>query len=228
MKRLPRLWFTTTRRDRKTMTATVNPQNEEPMAQRFGIELPYTMTLRVRGVRPFLFSRMDIEGYDAEGGPGSKRKPRLRPEYDTMVWRTDDGQLAMPVRNLIASVAAAGKYFKSPISGNGSAKPTLLEGLVEGADLGSFGVGSWDVIDFRHARYADIKRSPKPTYRPRLEIGWLYEAPLAVTTPELYGPAKLLEIISRASVVMGIGDGRTIGMGRYVIDGYDLEEGLPW
>lgn len=199
-----------------------------PMAQRFGIELPYTMTLRLRGVTPFLFNRMDIEAYDREEGPGSKRKPRTRPEYESMVWRDDSGHLAYPVRSVIASIGRAGKYFKSPIASNGSATPTLFEALVPGQEDGSFGVDKWDAIDFRKANHGDIKRTPKPTYRPRLEIGWLWVGTVSITVPELYGPAKLMEIITRAGTVMGIGDGRKIGFGRYVLDGTDLSEGLPW
>jgi hypothetical protein len=208
------------------------------MEQRFGVELPFTMTLRIRGVSPFLFNRMDIEAYDREAGPGAKRKPRARPEYESMVWRDEGGALALPARNLISSIVSAGKYYKSPIAGNGSATPTLRDALVPAGELGRFlqpnGNGrrapldAWDTVDFRQARHGDMKGTPKPTYRPRLEIGWLFEAPIAVTTPELYGPVKLLEIISRAGAVMGVGDGRKIGFGRYVIDSYDVAEGLPW
>jgi hypothetical protein len=212
-------------------TASKSREGEEAkgaLAQRFGVELPYTMTLRVRGVTPLLFNRMDIEAYDQEAGPGAKRKPRARPEYESMVWRAEDGTLAMPTRNLIGSIVAAGRYYKSPIAGNGSATPTLREALVPTEELGTFGVETWDVVDFRQAKHGDMKGTPKPTYRPRLEVGWLYAAPLSVVTPELYGPAKLLEIVSRAGAVMGLGDGRKIGFGRYVIDGYELAEGLPW
>lgn len=211
-----------------TQTDQDHHDDNGTMPQRFGIELPYTMTLRVRGVTPLLFNRMDIEAYDQEGGPGAKRKPRSRPEYESMIWRDEDGRLAMPVQNLIGSICAAGKYFKSPIGGNGSATPTLRESLVPAGEFGHFGVTDWDTVDFRHARHGDRKGTPKPTYRPRLEIGWLFEAPLAVTIPELYGPVKILEILSRAGAVMGIGDGRKIGFGRYVIDSYDIAEGLPW
>jgi hypothetical protein len=199
------------------------------MPQRYGIEIPYTMTLRIRGVRPYLFHRMDIEAYDREEGPGGKRKPRARPEYESMVWRDDEGQLAMPTINLIASIVEAGKYYKSPIAGNGSATPTLRGALVPTErEYGSFGVEDWDCIDFRKANHADMKRTPKPTYRPRLEIGWSYETTIAVVTPELYGPAKLLEILTRAGSVMGVGDGRKIGFGRYVLAGHEIEDGLPW
>ena len=201
---------------------------DDGLQQRFGVELPYTIVLRLRGVRPLLFNRMDIESYDAEGEPAAKRKPRARPEYESMVWRDDDGNLAIPVTHVVASIVHAGKYFKTPIGSNGGATATLREALVPGAEYASFGVKEWDCIDFRKCNYANKDRSPKPTYRPRLEIGWLAEAPIAVTSPELYGPAKLLEIISRAGSAMGIGDGRKIGLGRYVLDSHALEEGLPW
>lgn len=214
-------------------TATKDKQRngepaDEAMEQRFGIELPYTMTLHLRGVRPVLFNRMDIEAYDQEGGPGAKRKPRARPSYESMIWRDEEGNLALPVMNVIASIVSAGKYFKSPISSSGSATPTLREGLVPAAEYASFGVDDWDEIDFRQAKFGDMKGTPKPTYRPRLEIGWLLSVPLSVVTPELYGPLRLLEITTRAGAVMGVGDGRKIGFGRYVLDHYEIEEGLPW
>lgn len=211
---------------------------DDAIEQRFGIELPYTMNLRLRGVTPFLFNRMDIEAYDRDSGPGAKRKPRSRPGYETMIWRNDDGELAYPGANVVASIVAAGKYFKSPIASNGSATPTLREGLVPAGELGRFlvpssngkvdGLVDWDCIDFRHARHGDRKGTPKPTYRPRLEVGWCLAVSFSVTTPELWGPAKLLEIISRAGTVMGIGDGRKIGFGRYVTDGHEVQDGLPW
>jgi len=224
----------------KTKPKTSETNGDGLLPQRFGIELPYTITLRLRGVTPFLFNRMDIEAYDREEGPGAKRKPRTRPEYESMIWRNDDGALALPVANVIGSIAAAGMYFKSPIGGNGSATPTLRRALVPAEEFATFRAphsrnGSseaplqeWDVIDFRKANHGDRNRTPKPTYRPRLEIGWLLVAVVSVTTPEIYGPAKLLEIISRAGAVMGVGDGRTIGFGRYVLDGHETIEGLPW
>jgi len=210
---------------------------EDKLEQRFGIELPYTATLRLRGVTPFLFNRMDIDAYDREEGPGGKKKPRSRPEYESMIWRAEGGSLALPTRNVIASIVAAGKYFKSPIASRGGAGATLREGLVPAEEMALFFslngrtetvTQTWDTVDFRQARYGDQKGTPKPTYRPRLEIGWLCVAQLSVTTPELYGPAKLLEIVSKAGVVMGIGDGRKIGFGRYVLDGSEFAEGLPW
>lgn len=202
--------------------------NGNGMPQRFGVEMPYTITLRLRGVTPLLFNRMDIEAYDSEGGPGAKRKPRVRPEYESMIWRDEDGKLALPTANVIASLVAGAKYFLSPIAGKGSATPTLREALVPVEEWATFGVEEWDAIDFRQARHGDMKGTPKPTYRPRLEIGWLLLARLGVVTPELYGPAKLLEIASKSGAVMGVGDGRKIGFGRYVLDGHEAEDGLPW
>ena len=51
---------------------------------------------------------------------------------------------------------------------------------------------------------------------------------LTIVIPELYSPAKILEITARAGSVMGIGDGRKIGFGRYVTDGHEIDQGLPW
>lgn len=211
--------------------ATAQAAEAQPLEARYGIEQPYTMTLKLRGVTPFLFNQFaDLEGYASENGVAGKRKPREREvkDYEKMVWRDDEGNLALPTQNVISTIIAAGKYFKSPIAGSGGATTTLREALVPGAEYATFGVPEWDCIDFRLARNSDMKRSPKPTWRPRLEKGWLVVAQVGVVVPELYGPAKLLEVISRAGLVCGIGDGRKLGLGRFVSDGIEIEEGLPW
>lgn len=205
---------------------------EEHLEARYGIEQPYTITLRLRGVTPFLFNRFaDLEGY-AEARVAPSRKPRVAEvrDYEQMVWRTDNGNLSIPTRNVIACVIAAGKFFKSPIA-SGGATNTLRDALVPVPDteaLSEFSTGKWDCIDFQLCRNSDMKRSPKPTWRPRFEKGWLLTAEIGVIVPEFYGPAKLLEIIARAGTTSGLGDGRRIGFGRFVSDGMEIAEGLPW
>jgi hypothetical protein len=209
-------------------TATAATDDKDPVPQKFSIQLPYTIEIGIRGVTPFLFNRMDIESYDAEQGPGEEKKTRARPEYESMVWRTPEGELGLPVANFIGSVCSAGKYYKGPLGGNGGATTTLREGLVAMTDLASFGVKNWDCIDFRKANFGNRQRSPKPTYRPRLEVGWLLTMNINVVSPQLFSPTKLLEIVNRAGAVMGVGDGRKIGFGRYVVNHNQVVDGLPW
>jgi hypothetical protein len=203
---------------------------EEHLEARYGIEQPYTVTLRLRGVTPFLFNKFaDLDGY-AEARVAPKRKPREREmtDYESMVWRSDSGSLAIPTQNVISSFVSAAKFFKSPIASSGGATTTLREALIAAEESAEFDVSAWDCIDFRLARNGDMKRSPKPTWRPRLEKGWLVTVHIGVVLPELYGPAKLLEIITRAGTTSGLGDGRKIGFGRFVLDGMSESEGLPW
>lgn len=204
--------------------------SDEHLEARYGIEQPYTVTLRLRGVTPFPFNKFaDLEGY-AEARVAPKRKPREAEvvDYEAMVWRDDEGNLGLPTQNVIASLVGAARYFKSPIASSGGATTTLREALIPAVETASFDVSAWDCIDFRLARNGDMKRSPKPTWRPRMEKGWLVTAQIGVVLPELYGPAKLLEIVSRAGTTSGIGDGRRIGFGRFVSDGMELSDGLPW
>lgn len=203
---------------------------DEHLEARYGIEQPYTVTCSFRGVTPFLFNRFaDLQGY-AEARVAPKRKPREaeQTDYDAMVWRTDDGALGLPTQNVIAALVAAATYFKSPIASSGGATRTLRDALVPAHETASFDVSAWDCIDFRLARNGDMKRSPKPTWRPRLEKGWRLTAHIGIVLPELYGPAKLLEIMNRAGTTSGFGDGRKIGFGRFVPDGMEIAEGLPW
>src|SRR6266540_3761005 len=171
--------------------ATVELEQPDGLEQRYGIELPYTVKLRLRGTSPFLFNRMDIDAYDREAGPGAKKKPRERAAYESMIWRDEQGKLALPTRNVIGSIASVGKYFYGPTRGKSTMKAPVQEGVVPGEEYAHFGVDSWDAIDFRHAKHGNTAKTPKPTYRPRLEIGWALETTLLVTVPEVLGPATL-------------------------------------
>lgn len=207
------------------MAKVVEPRDQSlPML--YGDFEPYTATVTVRGLMPLLFNHLD--NYEEED-PGEAKAPRKPPaDYEALVWRNDDGELALPTANLIASIVSAGRYFKTPIGRSGGATNTLREALIPAQDHGSFGVKEWDCIDYRIARYAGKTRAPKPTWRPRLEKGWVFTTSFAVITPELYGPARLLEILTHAGRVCGIGDGRKLGFGRFAPDGFDVADGVIW
>lgn len=210
--------------------AAVIEAEQDHLEARYGVEQPYTIEVQLRGLTPFLFNRFaDLDGY-AEKRVATKRVPTADDtrDYEAMVWRTDDGKLGLPNLNVIASTVNAGRYFKSPIAGSGGATTTLREALVAGQEYASFSSDEWDCIDFRLARNGDMKRSPKPTYRPRMEVGWSLTANIGVVTPELYRPTKLLEVINRAGTVGGVGDGRRIGFGRFAIEHFEVADGLPW
>lgn len=205
-------------------------EKSKPLQPLYGDSPPYTIEVSLLGVTPLLFNQFaDLEGY-AEEGVSGKKKPanRKRHEYEAMVWRDEKGGLAIPTGNVIASICYAGRYFKSPIASQGSARNTLGEALIPAAEYASFGKSEWDAIDFRLARNGDMKRSPKPTWRPRMEIGWQITAHIGVISPEFFTPTNLAEIIARAGASCGIGDGRKIGMGRFVPNGMTVAEGLPW
>lgn len=199
---------------------------EKPLELLYGEFAPYTVTFSLRGLRPFLFNALHTYTEEDAGEAKTPRKPPK--DYEQMVWRTDDGELALPIAHVIASIAHAGRYFKSPIARAGSAKTTLQEAMVPGVEDASFGIKDWDAVDFQIARYAGRSRAPKPTWRPRLEKGWTLTGTFSVITPELYGPAKMLELLTHAGRVCGVGDGRKLGFGRFAPDGFETEDGLVW
>ena len=146
--------------------ATKVKSGEKPLEFLYGEYAPYTLHLTIRGVMPLLFNNNDDY---AEENPGEQKSTRKAPlDYERFIWRNDDDELALPTANLIASIAHAGRYFKTPIGANGSAKTTLQEAMVPAQEMGTFGIKAWDCIDYRIARYAGKSRAPKPTWRPRL------------------------------------------------------------
>lgn len=210
-------------------TADKQPAKKDPNAPlqpAYGEFPPYRVGFTLRGLKPFLFNR--FVDYPEEDVAGAKT---VRPKHDpeSLVWRNDEGHLACPTYFVIASIINAGRFFRSPIAAKGGATNTLRTAFnIDEESLATFSVGDWDSIDDRMGKNSDRNHTPRRIKRPKLEKGWRLTGEFEVITPELYGPAKVLEVLTTAGRICGIGDGRLIGFGRFAPDGFTIEEGLSW
>jgi hypothetical protein len=191
------------------------------------LETPYTLGFTVKGVKPFFFNRYDVDGFYVSDSspPGSRARREHNPE--TLVWRNGAGELALPALEFHKALSAAGRYMKDP-SGTGrkSAKPFLGEALVPDEELCSFGVTEWDEIDVRPVRLKNGSVIPKA--RPILVPGWSVSVHISVTMPELLSPAQVAQLMTRAGQCRGLGDGATIGYGRFVVVKVSEPAELAW
>jgi hypothetical protein len=195
-----------------------------PLAE---LETPYTIGFEVRGVKTFFFNRYDVDEFYAkdDSPPGSRKRKEHNPE--SLVWRTAAGELALPALDFHKALLAAGRYMKDPSStGRRSSKPFLAEALVPDEDLCSFGVKVWDEIDVRPTRLKNGAVVPKA--RPVLLPGWRVVVHISVTMPELLAPATLAQLMVRAGQCRGVGDGSTIGYGRFVVVATEEPTEIAW
>lgn len=190
-------------------------------------ELPYAVTVTIAGVKTYFFSRPDMDEWEKKenSAPGSRARKETDPE--SLVWRLDDGQLAMPSTQMKVALIAAGRYSPDPSkTGRRSAGPFISEALGIQEDHVGFGRDDWDEIDVRIAKYANNRFGPRR--RPILHPGWRATFTLQVLVPELIRPGDVLVLVNRAGMVKGVGDNTKFGAGRFVVEGFSEPFEAHW
>jgi len=217
---------TTTKRTKKVLvgsaTTALGP------AELFGdFELPYALDIEIAGVKPYFFSRPDMDNWELRESSAPGSRARKETDYESLVWRVDDGTLAFPATQMTKAMVAAGRYSPDPSkTGRRSAGPFIAESFSLAEDHVSFGVKTWDEIDVRIARYANGRFGPRR--RPILNPGWRASFHLQILAPELIRPGDVLVIVNRAGLVKGIGDNTTFGAGRFSVEAFSEPVPIKW
>ena len=91
-------------------------------------------------------------------------------------------------------------------------------GVVSLTDLASLGSKEWDYEDRRRVV---IQRSAITRVRPAMRKGWRATVELMVSVPEYIDPTFLQQIITKAGLLVGVGDFRPT-YGRFGISNFDV------
>jgi hypothetical protein len=197
-------------------------------AELFGeFEIPYAIDIKIAGVRPYFFSRPDMDSWEAKekAAPGSKVRTDFDPE--ALVWRNENADLAFPSTQLKVALMAAGRFSPDPSkTGRRSAMPFIGEAFNVYQDYVSFGVKNWDAIDVRIAKYANNRFGPRR--RPILNPGWRCDFTLQILVPELIRPGDVMVLVNKAGMVKGVGDNTKFGAGRFTVEGFSEAYPLKW
>jgi len=178
---------------------------------------PFTVLVTVRGAADFLFHRYNPEAVEAQGR-AAKNSAGKRDVVENYVWRTDNGQLAIPGEHLRGAIVAAAKFRQDPRSPRKSAMDLYKAGVVVTTMLAPLGVKNWDYLDKRRA---NVQRNGINRIRPALRVGWEAKFEVMVMLPEYIDPDQLREVIEQAGRLCGLGDFRPT-FGRFGIVGYKV------
>ena len=168
-------------------------------------ENPYTATVKVRGTSPFLFHRWSVDGVEAKSKAAKGSKAKKEDDLESYVYRTPEGNLAIPGEYFRMAIVNAAKYKQDPRSPRKSAMDLFKAGVVTLDELCAVGKEKWDYIDRRRVM---IQRSAITRSRPALLAGWEIEFSVQVLTPEYISPELLNETIQAAGRLIGVGDFR--------------------
>lgn len=166
---------------------------------------PYTVRVNVVGVSDFLFHRWNPESVDEKAKAAKGSKGKKTDDTESYVYRNEDGELSIPGEYLRQAAIHAAKFRQDPRSPRKSAMDLFKAGLIPLTTLASLGKIKWDYEDRRRVV---IQRNGINRTRPAMKSGWEAEFDLLVNLPEYISPELLMDVLTMAGKLIGLGDFR--------------------
>ncbi len=178
---------------------------------------PYAAQITIQGSADFLFHRWNAEAVDEKAKAAKNSKAKKSDDVESYVYRTEDGELAIPGEYFRGSIINAAKFRQDPRSPRKSAMDLFKAGIVVTSPLATLGVKDWDYLDRRRVM---IQRQGINRTRPAMRAGWKATFDLMVVLPEYIDQNMLRETIESAGRLIGVGDFRPT-FGRFGIIKFD-------
>lgn len=190
-------------------------------ADQISLERPYTVSVTLRGVCPILFHRWSNESIAAKAAAAKNSVAKKTDDIKSYVYRTADGEIAIPgayLKGSIAGPAGAAKYRQDPRSSRKSALDLYKAGVIVLTELASLGTENWDYLDERRVM---VQRNGITRVRPAMLAGWEATFEIMIQTPEYISVEALYDVISQAGRLVGLADFRPT-YGRFQVVAFDL------
>jgi hypothetical protein len=159
----------------------------------------------IRGACPILLHRWSVEAIAEKAAAKKGSAAKKSDDIESYVYRTDDGNLAIPGEYLRMSMVNAAKFRQDPRSPRKSAMDLFKAAVICLTPLADLGVDKWDYEDRRRAV---VQRNGINRSRPAILSGWRASFDLLVNLPEYVGPELLNGVIQDAGRLVGLGDFR--------------------
>jgi len=182
--------------------------------------LPYTVAVTIKGVSPILFHRWNVEAVETKAKAAKGSAAKKNDDTESYLYRTDDGEIALPGEYLRQAIITAAKFKQDPRSPRKSASDLFKAGVVSLTELASLGVNQPDFLDRRRVQ---VQRSGITRVRPAMNAGWAAEIELMVNLPEYINEVLLRQVLDDAGRLIGVGDFRPT-YGRFSIVQFKVRE----
>ncbi len=202
----------------RTRTADVISPVTNDGASAVALTVPYTARVTIEGVSPILFHRWSNEAVAAKTSAAKNSAAKKTDDLETYVYRTPDGNLAIPGPYLRGALVEAARFRQDPRSPRKSAMDLVKAGVIPLSELADLGTNEWSYVDRRRVL---IQRSAVTRARPALYEGWRATFDFLITLPEYIDRTWLLELLTQSGRVVGVGDFRPT-YGRFGVAGFDV------
>jgi hypothetical protein len=201
-----------------TTVSAVGPDVTNGAAQTIEFSEPYVAAVRLVGSADFLFHRGNCEAVEAKGKAAKGSKAKKSDDLESYVYRTDDGQLAIPGEYVRQSIIHAAKFRQDPRSPRKSAMDLFKAGVLALTPLAPLGVSAWD---YEHKCRVMVQRNGVTRVRPAMKAGWSIDVELMVNLPEYIALEALQEVVVNAGRLVGLGDFRPT-YGRFMVSRFEV------
>lgn len=172
--------------------------------------MPYTATVRIKGVADLLFHRWNVEAVAEKAVAAKGSKAKKTDNVESYVYRDEDGIICMPGEYLRGAIIGASKFRQDPRSPRKSAMDLFKAAVVPLSQLSPVMVGGrpaehWQ---YEHACRVQVQRNGVTRVRPAFKVGWECEIELLVNLPQYVSPELLNEVIVDAGRLIGLADFR--------------------
>lgn len=185
----------------KTAIQPVSNDAEEDI----GILRPYVVEAEIEGTSAFLFHRWSVEAVAEKAKAAKGSTAKKTDNLESYVYRTDDGNLAIPGEYFRQSIIHSAKFRQDPRSPRKSAMDLFKAGIIALDELADLGQPDWDYLDQRRVM---VQRNGVTRVRPAIQAGWKVTIRLMVNLPEYIAPAFLHSTLTDAGRLIGVGDFR--------------------
>jgi|SRR3990167_3872859 len=176
--------------------------------------MPYSLAVTITGTADLLFHRWNCEAVDAKSKAAKNSAAKKTDDIESYVYRNERGEIAVPGEYLRQAIITAAKFKQDPRSPRKSAMDLYKASVVALTALASTGKKNWDYEDRRRVV---IQRAGVNRVRPALRSGWKLTFEFTVMLPEYVSKQNLIEVITDAGRLVGIGDFRPT-YGRFQVE----------
>jgi hypothetical protein len=198
----------------KTQISNVSNDGESAILT----EAPYAVEVEFTGSAAILFHRWSVDGVAAKAAAKKGSKAKKEDDVESYVYRTEEGNLAIPGEYFRMAAIIAAKYKQDPRSPRKSAADLFKAGIVTITDLGSLGIRDWDYLDRRRVM---IQRNGVTRTRPAVKAGWKTSIIFQILTPEYISADLFNETLQAAGRLVGVGDFRPT-FGRFQVTSFKV------
>lgn len=188
--------------------------------QTIDISKPYIAVVTIEGTSPILFHRWQNEAVAEKAAASKNSRAKKTDNLDSYVYRTDAGTIGIPGEYLRGAIVNAARFRQDPRSTRKSAMDLYRAVVISLTDVADTGVKDPDYIDRRRVT---IQRAGITRERPALKAGWTATFELLVQAPEYVGHRDLLDVITQAGRLIGVGDFRP-SFGRFAVTRFEVVE----